>query len=142
MNNATQKNSFIIFLAIIVFVISSCAKKVNFQTSAVVPAARGYVKVKKDNNSNYAIKIQLYNLADVKRLESSRKTYVVWMETDEQSSKNIGQINSSSGMLSKTLKASFQSVSPVKPNRIFITSEDDGSTQYPGNEIILSTDKF
>lgn len=142
MNNATQKNSFIIFLAIMVFVISSCAKKVNFQTSAVVPAARGYVKVKKDNNSNYAIKIQLYNLADVKRLESSRKTYVVWMETDEQSSKNIGQINSSSGMLSKTLKASFQSVSPVKPNRIFITSEDDGSTQYPGNEIILSTDKF
>lgn len=142
MNNATQKNSFIIFLAIMVFVISSCAKKVNFQTSAVVPAARGYVKVKKDNNSNYAIKIQLYNLADVKRLESSRKTYVVWMETDEQSSKNIGQINSSSGMLSKTLKASFQSVSPVKPNRIFITSEDDGSTQYPGNEIILSTNKF
>lgn len=142
MIKGAQKNSFIILLAIMVFVISSCAKKVNFQTSAVVPAARGYVKVKKDNNSNYAIKIQLYNLADVKRLESSRKTYVVWMESDEQSSKNIGQINSSAGMLSKTLKASFQSVSPVKPNRIFITSEDDGSTQYPGNEIILSTDKF
>ena len=30
------------------FTLSSCAKKISFSGSAVVPAARGFVKVKKD----------------------------------------------------------------------------------------------
>ncbi len=32
------------------------AKKVGFLSSSIVPAARGYVKVKRDINENYLIK--------------------------------------------------------------------------------------
>jgi hypothetical protein len=63
------------------------------------------------------------------------------METDQQPAKNIGQINSSSGMLSSRLKASFETVSSTKPSKIFITAEDDVSAQYPG-QVILTTDNF
>ena len=122
--------------------LSSCASKYAFQTSSVVPAARGDVKVKKDGNDNYLIKVDIANLAEVKRLEPAKNAYVVWLVGADEAAKNIGQINSSSPMLSSKLKASFQTVSSTKPHRIFITAEDDAATAYPGSTVILSTDKF
>ena len=53
----------IIFIAaaIILVAFSSCAtRKATFLSSAVVPAAEGTVKVKKDNNKNYTIIRCLY----------------------------------------------------------------------------------
>jgi hypothetical protein len=112
-----------------------------FLTSQVVPAARGSVKVKRDKNHNYVIQVHVENLAEVKRLDPSKQTYVVWMATDQERTKNIGQINSSSSLLSKSLKASFETVSSIKPVKIFITAEEDGSTQSPGM-LILTTNDF
>ena len=66
------------------------------------------------------------------------KTYVVWMETDETYVKNIGQINTSTGLLSKRLKSSFTTVSSIKPTKIFITAEEDGSIQYPGTTVLTT----
>ena len=79
----------------------SCARKTTFLTSTVVPAARGSVKVKKDNNNNYNVKIKISGLAEAKRLEPAKQVYVVWLQSDENLTKNLGQINSNSGMLSK-----------------------------------------
>jgi hypothetical protein len=127
---------------IIICSITSCAKKAMFQTSTVVPAARGYVKVSKDNNKNYVIKVELTDLAEVNRLTPPKKTYVVWLVTDEDVTRNIGQIKSSSSMLSSKLKASFETVSSNKPTKIFITAEDDGNVQNYGSQIVLTTNKF
>ncbi len=141
--NFSNRNLFFAFMVgAVLIIVSSCAKKINFQTSAVVPAARGTVKVKKDNNQNYVIIISLFNLAEAKRLPTNEQTYVVWMESNNQPVKNLGQINSSTKMFSKSLKASFESVSPVKPTKIFITVEDNSSVQYPGNELVLTTNRF
>lgn len=131
-----------IFIVVALLTSMSCARKINFQTSSVVPAARGAVKIKKDANQNYVISIDLFNLAEATRLPTSEKTYVVWMESENQFAKNLGQINSSTKMLSKKLKASFETVSPVKPTKIFITVEDGSNVQYPGNNIILTTSSF
>ena len=122
--------------------LSSCAKKITFQNSSVVPAARGQVTVDKDNNKNYVIKINIDNLAEVKRLESSKNMYIVWMESDESKAKNIGQIKSDTSFISSKLKASFETVSAIKPTKIFITAEDNADTQYPGNTIVLETNRF
>jgi len=122
--------------------IYSCARKTTFLTSPVVPAARGSVKVKKDNNNNYNIKIKISGLAEAKRLEPAKQVYVVWLQSDENLTKNLGQINSNSGMLSKSLKASFETVTAFKPVKIYITAEDDSNVQYPGTHIILSTTDF
>lgn len=63
------------------------------------------------------------------------------MEGDRNETKNIGQIKTSSALLSKQMKSSFETVSPVKPKKIFITAETDGSVQYPNqSDIVLTTD--
>jgi hypothetical protein len=134
------KNSFLFLIGIMtIFLFESCARKIAFQASSIVPGAEGTVKVKKDNNSNYTIHVELSNLAAPGKLEPAMKTYVIWMETEQDPVKNIGQINSSSSFLSKRLKASFETVSSTKPTKIFITAENDGTIQYPGTQILATT---
>lgn len=134
------KNIALAFLGVtIACTVDSCASSAKFQNSAVVPAAEGTVKVKKDRNKNYIIKVDIYNLAGVERLQTSKLTYVVWMVSGEQATKNIGRLTSKSARFSKSLKASLETISSAKPNRIFITAEDDGTVQYPNGEIILTT---
>lgn len=122
--------------------IVSCSKKISFQTSSVVPAAEGNVKVKTDNNKNHHIKIELGNLAAPSRLQPAKTTYVIWMETNENVTKNIGQINSSTGFLSGKRKASFETVSSVRPTKIYLTAEDDAAIQYPSGVVVLTTTSF
>jgi len=139
----TRKNIFsIVIISILVFSLASCARKISFQTSSVVPSAEGSVKVKKDNNKNYSIDLNVIRLADPKRLEPPKNTYVVWIETAENSSKNIGSLNTSSSLFSKTLKSSLKTVSPIKPVRVFITAEDNTDIQYPGSQVVLRTNRF
>ncbi len=139
----TPKRIFSIALIfILVLSLASCSRKISFQTSSVVPAAEGSVKVKKDNNNNYSIDLNVIRLADPKRLEPSKNTYVVWIETEENGSKNIGSLNTSSSMFSKTLKSSLKTVSPFKPVSLFITAEDNADIQYPGSQVVLRTDRF
>lgn len=141
--NIISKKILLSLLAIMTLMsFTSCAKKVAFQTSTIVPAARGDVKIKKDENKNYLIKIELENLAEVNRIEPPKSAYVVWMETEDASVKNIGQIKSDSKFLSSKLKASFETVTPFKPTKIFITAEDNANVQYPGMQLIMETSSF
>jgi hypothetical protein len=126
----------------IVFSLISCGQTVRFVTSTVVPAAEGKVKIKKDDNNNYGIEIEIKNLAEPNKLTPARKTYVVWMNDSNNQSKNLGQLTTSSGLFSSTLKASFKTVSPIKPTRIFITAEDSGTPVTPGSQVVLNTDSF
>jgi hypothetical protein len=138
-----KKNIFSGILGIlIVFLSESCATNYKFLDSSVVPAAQGTVKIKRDHNNNYHIQLKLFNLAEVKRLQPAKQTYVVWMVTDREITKNIGQLNSSTKLFSKTLKGTFETVSPFNPTKIFITAENDSGAQYPDTQIILTTDIF
>jgi hypothetical protein len=118
------------------------AKKVGFLSSSIVPAARGYVKVKRDIHENYIIQVKISNLAEVNRLQPSKQAYVVWMITDHEITVNIGQIINSTTFLSTKLKASFKKVSSSKPIKIFITAEDEAGVQSPNEQVILTTDRF
>lgn len=141
--NSTIKKSIYAFSAIVmVLSFVSCAKNISFQNSSAVPAAQGNVTVRKDSNKNYLVKIKISNLAEVNRLEPSRNVYVVWMETDESLVKNIGQIKSDTGFISSKLKASFETVTSFKPEKIFITAEDHADVLTPGTQVVLSTNKF
>ncbi|MFZ1559572.1 MAG: hypothetical protein WAT37_06580 [Saprospiraceae bacterium] len=122
--------------------ISSCTQKISFLTSSIVPAARGTVKVKMDENKNHTIQIALVNLAEPERLSPPKKMYMVWMETDQGEIKTIGRIMTDSGTFSKTLKADFKTVTSFTPVKIFITAEEDANIQSPGWEVILTTAKF
>jgi len=132
-----------ILILLMTFSFNSCAVKTPFLNSSLVPAAQGNVKIKRDNkNQNYVIKIEVIGLAEVERLQTFKHNYVVWMETDQGKTENLGQLNSSSGFLSKKLKASLETVSSYKPSEVFITAEENTDVQEPGPELILSTGKF
>ncbi|UFH45565.1 hypothetical protein LNP27_10515 [Flavobacterium galactosidilyticum] len=121
---------------------TSCSQKIAFQNSTVVPAAQGIVTIKKDNNKNYAIKIKISNLAEVQRLQPAKNVYVVWIETEENRIKNIGQIKSNTGFISSKLKASFETVTSFQPTKVFITAEENQDVIYPGYQMVLTTNKF
>jgi hypothetical protein len=129
-------------LVVLLFFSSCSTQKIPFSTSTVVPAANGTVKVKKDRNNNYLIDVSITNLADPERLTPPRKVYLAWMETEDNGTKNIGQLNSSSGLFSKTLKASLTTVSTFKPTKIFITAEDDSKIESPGSQVVITTRSF
>ncbi len=144
MKKAYEKNvvgKILLFATILfaAFSLSSCAKKMTFGTSSVVPAAEGSVKIKSDKNKNTSIDLKVERLADPQRLNPSRKTYVVWMETAGNGTKNIGSLNTSSGFLSGKLKSSLKTVTPYKPTGFFITAEDDASVQYANGQVVLRT---
>jgi hypothetical protein len=120
-------------------VVSACSKKMMFASSSVVPAATGSVKIKTDNNKNHTIDVSVTNLASADKLSPPKNIYVVWMVTENNGTKNIGQLNSSSGLLSKTMKASLKTVTSFNPTSFFITAEDNGDIQYPQSSTVLTT---
>jgi hypothetical protein len=122
--------------------LSSCASRTNFLISTVVPAAEGTIRIKKDKNKNYDIVIKMYNLAEVERLEPPKKAYVVWMENEEGRAKNLGQIISSHEFLTKKLRSTFETVSPFKPTKIYITAEDEANVISPSSMIVLLSNPF
>lgn len=131
-----KKNIF--FASIIIFLVSlsSCKTKIDFLTSSIVPAATGYVTMKTDDNNNYLLHIKVSNLAESTRLTPPKAIYVVWIiDANNNQAKNIGQIQTSK------LSASLETVSPFKPNKVFITAENVGTVEYP-SDIILTTANF
>ncbi len=126
-------------LSICSFLLLSCSKKMMFASSSVVPAAEGSVKYKKDNNNNYHVDIKVMHLANSNKLTPARSSYVVWMETESNGTKNLGQLKSSGSLLSSTLKGSLSAVTAFQPKSFFITAEDDSNISYPGTEVVLKT---
>ncbi len=139
----SQKKAFsligTIAIALSIFIFSSCSKKMTFGTSQIAPAATGSVKIKKNKNDNYQVVVQTTHLAKPEQLTPPKNVYVVWMRTEDNAVRNIGKIKSSSGLLSRTLKGELVATSTSKPTSFFITAENDGNIQYPGNEVILQT---
>lgn len=129
----------IFLMTLLVFLFTSCAEKVAFLNSAVVPAAEGTVSIKQDKNKNYNIDLAVKRLADPGRLTPPKAVYVVWMETSENGVQNIGQLNTSTKGFSGMLSSSLKTVSPHKPTAFFITAEDDATGNYPGMTVVLKT---
>lgn len=132
----------VLLISFVIVAFSSCAKKIYFQTSSIVPAASGTVNIKRNSNQNYVIQVKIQDLAEVNRLQQGKQGYVVWLVTDNDENKNIGRISSSKGFMSRKLLASFETVSSVKPKKIYVTAEVDTNTQTPDSQIILTTDNF
>ena len=124
-----------------VIALTSCGKKISFLPSTVIPTAKGYVKIKPDNNDNYAVNLQVKDIVKSKDLQPGKETYVVWVETQENRAHHLGKLESSKGIFSKTRKAKLISVTAAKPVRVFVTAEDNSTPQFP-SEVILTTELF
>jgi hypothetical protein len=139
LNNPIRSIFFCGISAFIVFSLISCARKMTFQNSSVVPAAEGKIKIKKDRNKNYNIDLSTVSLAEPSRLSPPRSMYVVWMSTEQNGTKKVGQLKTSASLLSKTLKSSLKTSVPYNPTGFFITAEDDINVPSPSEIVVLST---
>ncbi len=126
-------------ILLLALLFQSCATKYVFNNSFVVPAAEGSVKVSMDKNHNYKVVLAVKRLADPKRLNPSKELYVVWMETEQNGINNIGQLKTSSSLLSSELRSSLKTESPSKPLTFFITAENNAEIQYPEGQEVLRT---
>lgn len=125
----------IVTVLVTIIALNSCTPKLTFVTSAIVPAATGAVHVKKDKNKNYVINLNVQNLAAPNNLNPSRNTYLVWMESSENSAKKLGQLMPTG----KSLKATLTTSAIHEPRAVFITAEDNVDAQFPVGQVILTT---
>jgi hypothetical protein len=133
------KKVFALLSIALLFSLSSYAQKMVFHNTGVAPAAQAKVRIKHTKNKNYSINLKVVHLAPAPKLDPPRKTYVAWMVTENNGTKNIGQFRSKSRLISKALKGSIKTETPFKPTGFFITAEDDGAVSEPGSQIILQT---
>lgn len=137
-----------------IFFFYSCGKKITAAkteqpapvenvTPAAVAENKGQVQIKRVATGNYIVQINLRELEEVNKLEAtSKKAYIVWMNAENETAKNLGQINSNSGWRSDHSKATFEAISVLKPTKVFITEEDMAGVKTPGKNIIWSTNSF
>lgn len=113
---------------------TSCASNAKFPVSSTTPAAEISAKMKHDKNKNSVIEVTASNLASADRLIPPRRNYVVWISTENNGTKNIGQLNN------KNAKKSYLKTStPFHVKEIFITAEDQGDMSYPSGIEITRT---
>ena len=142
MTNYFKTKNLLLNLSILLIIsgLSACSRKLSFKESAIVPAALGSVKYKKDKNENYAIDLSVRHLSPPERLVESRNTYVVWVKTERNGLKNLGQLKTSGGLFSKALKSDLETVTTFEPRGFFITAERSADIGYPEGQVILTTD--
>ncbi len=117
----------LISLGMILFLIMSCNTAVKFPVSDVVPSAQISATQKKDKNKNYDIKVTARHLANPNRLNPPKNYYVVWIVTENNGIKNIGQL-----LQKGSKKVELNTTTPFTVKEIFITAEDRGDITYPG----------
>ncbi|MCC5937913.1 MAG: hypothetical protein JJU34_11590 [Lunatimonas sp.] len=124
------------------FLASSCGPKIYFPVSAVVPAAEPKADIKKTKEGAYRVKLDVNNLALPERLSPPKRNYVVWVNTETQGVRNIGELKNRRGMLANTGKASFLGTVPEKPTQIIVTAENNPNVQFTGDHTVLRSDVF
>jgi hypothetical protein len=118
----------------VLMILSACGSTVKFPTSTVTPAAEITAKTTTDNNSNTVIEVVAKNLASAERLDPPKTSYVVWIGTEDNGTKNIGLLNSKNGR-----KAVLKTSTPFKVKEIYITAEESGNISYPSGIEISRT---
>jgi hypothetical protein len=139
-SNIRPRNAVTAFVVLILIIVSSCATKINFPASPVVPAAEPKAEVKKNREGAYVVKLDVANLALPERLTPSKRNYIVWVNTESQGVRNIGELKNRSGMFANRGKASFEGSIAVKPTQIFVTAENRSDLQFPGDHTVLRID--
>ncbi|WP_117882638.1 hypothetical protein [Aureibaculum luteum] len=134
-DNLLSKSIKIITMTMVFLIFISCGTAKKFPLSDLVPAAEITASKKQDSNNNYVIEVIAKNLASANRLDPPKNNYVVWIVTEDNGIKNIGQLANKNAK-----KVELETTTPFNVKEIFITAEDEGNITYPsGIEITRTT---
>ena len=111
------------------------AKKYPMTASPIVPGARAEVAISKDKNGNTRLEMKVQGLANLENLTPRANAYVVWFQERGGNAENQGQLK-----MDKNLKATFETVTPLKSFDVFVTTEQDFRAKGPsGPEVLKAT---
>jgi len=132
------------FFMVFIFILGlgSCSTKITFPVSNVVPAAEPDASVKKSKEGDYVVQLDVNNLALPERLSPPKKHYLVWVDTENQGVKKLGEISNNSGIFRNRGRASFEESTLFKPTLIMVTAENDLEIDYPGGHVVLKSRPF
>jgi hypothetical protein len=102
--------------------VAYAAKKYPMTAASIVPGARAEVAISKDKNGNTRLKMTVQHLANLENLTPRAAAYVVWLQERGGNSENQGQLK-----MDKNLKATFETVTPLKSFDVFVTAEQESS---------------
>lgn len=115
--------------------VAYAAKKYPMTAASMVPGARAEVAISKDKNGNTRLKMTVQHLANLENLTPRATAYVVWLQERGGNSLNQGQLK-----VDKNLKATFETVTPLKSFDVLVTAEQDPRTNGPsGPEVLRAT---
>ena len=111
------------------------AKKYPMTAASMVPGARADVAITKDKNGNTRLKMTVQHLSNLENLTPRANAYVVWLQERGGNSENQGQLK-----MDKNLKATFETVTPLKSFDVIVTAEQDVRAKDPsGPEVLKAT---
>jgi hypothetical protein len=128
------------FLGLVILMLGTylgCAQKVDFQARPMVPASDVTAKVTRDRNENAKINLDIDHLAQPQSLVPPRALYVVWAETPQGRTINLGRLK-----VNDNRSAKFEGVTPLEKFRLLITAEDQADALVPSRQIVLATEMF
>ncbi|SPF42023.1 conserved exported hypothetical protein [Candidatus Sulfopaludibacter sp. SbA4] len=115
--------------------VAYAAKKYPMTAASTVPGVRAEVAIDKDKNGNTRLKMSVQHLANLENLTPRASAYVVWLQERGGSPENQGQLK-----MDKNLKATFETVTPLKSFDVFVTAEQDfRATGSTGQEVLRAT---
>jgi len=114
--------------------LAGCATTAKFPISTVAPAAEISAKKTMDKNKNYVIELVAHNLTSTDRLNPPKNHYNVWIVTEQNDYKNLGQV-----MNANAKKVVFKTLTPFNPKEIILTAEDEGNRLMPAGIEIART---
>jgi len=116
-------------------IVAYAAKKYPMTAASIVPGARAEVAISKDDNGNTRLKMSVQHLANLENLTPRASAYVVWLRERDGNAQNQGQLK-----MDKNLKATFETVTPLKSFDVFVTAEQDSRATSPsGPEVLRAT---
>lgn len=112
-------------------IIASCSNTANFTVSEASPETEIKAKTRVDEDNNKVLTINAKNLESPESIDSSSRAYVVWIKTDENELRNLGELHSTAEET-----ATFRTETPYEFREIIITAEERANVAEPsGTEI-------
>ena len=107
--------------------------KIVMSSSPSVPAAKGVIHATHDSNKNTKLEMSVHYLAQPGSLTPSAAAYVVWLQPENDSPQNKGELK-----IGKDRDGSLTIVTPLKRFEIYVTPEQSAQATAPTGEHVLS----
>jgi hypothetical protein len=106
----------------------------TMNTTDVIPAAVGKVKVAKEKDGNTKVKVEVSHLAQPDTVFNDASTYVVWLKPEAGTAQNVGVLS-----LDKDLKGQLETKTAFKDFQVIVTAERDSNVTSPSQQSVMNT---